>query len=442
MPTKLETATAIVRRLREAGFETYLAGGCVRDRLLGRDPKDYDVATSAPAARVQALFAHTVPVGVQFGVVLAIEDGVAFEIATFRSDGAYIDGRRPVSVHFGSAAEDARRRDYTINGLFLDPLTGQVIDHVGGQEDLRAGIVRAIGDPQARIGEDRLRMIRAVRIAARLGFVIEPATYRAIATDAPAITTVAWERIGDEVVKILTEGGARRGFELLADTGLLDAILPEVAALRGCAQSPDYHPEGDVFVHTMLVLEQLPAGTPETLALGALLHDVAKPPCAAERDGRITFYGHCERGAEMAVDICQRLRRSREVWERVAYLVRYHLRLVQAPEMRLSTLKRMLREEGFGELIELARMDALASNKDLRYVEFCRAKLAELGMEAIRPVPLVGGRDLIEMGYAPGPRFGEILEAVEAAQLEGEVRTPEDARQWVRTRYPLDAPGA
>jgi poly(A) polymerase len=433
-------ATAIVKRLKEAGHEAYFAGGCVRDELLGREPLDFDVATSATPETVQALFRRTIPVGVQFGVILVVEDGAPFAVATFRSDDAYVDGRRPSGVHFGSAHQDAERRDFTINGLFLDPLGGEVVDFVGGQADLRAGIIRAIGDAHARIAEDRLRMLRAVRFAARLRFTIEPATLAAVAAAAPTITDIAAERIGDELVKILTEGGARVGFELLERTGLLAPLLPEVTAMAGVAQSPDFHPEGDVFVHTMLLLEQLPAGVPETLALGALLHDVAKPRCAAVHDGRITFYGHPAVGADLAVGICQRLRRSRVAWERVAYLVRNHLRLVQAPEMRLSTLKKMLREEGFEELLALARLDALASNRDLTYVEFCERRRAELATEEdIRPPRLLGGDDLIVLGYAPGPQFAHILAALEEAQLEGGVRTREDAERFVAERYPRSA---
>jgi poly(A) polymerase len=441
MQTLRDKATGVVRRLREAGFETYFAGGCVRDQLLGREPLDYDVATSAPPGRVQELFPQTVPVGIQFGVVLVLLDGAPIEVATFRSDGVYLDGRHPVSVNFGTAEADARRRDFTINGIFFDPLAGTVIDYVGGEADLRAGIVRAIGDPAARLGEDRLRMIRAVRFAARFGFEIEARTAATISRVARTITEVAWERIGEEIVKILTEGAARRGFELLRDTRLLRPILPEIAALAGVAQSPDYHPEGDVMVHTLLLLERLPAGCTETLALGGLLHDVAKPECAAERDGRITFYGHSERGAELALEICRRLRRSRDVGDRVAYLVKNHLRLVQAAEMRPATLKRMLREDGFAELLELARLDALASNGNLRHVEFCKGKLEGLGAEAIKPEPFVRGRDLIAMGYEPGPDFGKMLEAVETAQLDGEVRSPEEAQAWVRERYPLAGRG-
>src|SRR5882724_4619594 len=433
-----QAAISIVKRLREAGHVAYFNGGCVRDMVRGVEPHDIDIATSATPEQVQALFTKTVPVGAAFGVVLVLEGEHQFAVATFRSDDAYVDGRRPSAVHFGSAREDAFRRDFTINALFLDPLTDRVVDFVGGEVDLRAGIIRAIGDAGSRIAEDRLRMLRAVRFAARLGFTIEPATRAAIAAAAPTVTDIAAERIGDEMVRILTEGGARPGFELLADTGLLAAVLPEVAGMAGVAQSPDFHPEGDVFVHTMLVLEQLPAGVSETLALGALLHDVAKPPCAAlQDDGRITFYGHAAVGADMAVAICQRLRRSRGVWERVAYLVRNHLRLVQAPEMRLSTLKKMLREAGFDELLALARIDALASNRDLRYVEFCERRRAELAAdENIRPPRLLGGRDLIALGYTPGPRFGEILAALEEAQLEGQVGTREEAERFVAERYP------
>jgi poly(A) polymerase len=372
--------------------------------------------------------------------MLVIEDGDPFEVATFRSDDAYVDGRRPSRVHFGSAREDALRRDFTINALFLDPLAGTVVDFVGGEVDLRRGVVRAIGDPAARIAEDRLRMLRAVRFAARLGFSIEPGTQAALRASAATIIDIAAERIGVEIVKILTEGGARRGFELLAETGLLSPVLPEVARMQGVEQSPDYHPEGDVFTHTLLLLAQLPAGATETLALGALLHDVAKPVCKGENDGRITFYGHPAVGAEMAVAICRRLRRSRLVWERVDYLVRNHLRLVQAPEMRLSTLKRMLREDGIEELLVLARLDALASNRDLTYVEFCTRRRAELAAEeAMRPPRLLGGHDLLALGYVPGPLIGKVLTALEEAQLEGQVHTRAEAERFVRERYP---PGA
>jgi poly(A) polymerase len=432
-------ATGIVERLRQAGHQAYLAGGCVRDQLLGREPHDFDVATSAPPETVVRLFPRTVPIGAQFGVILVLEGENRFEVATFRSDDAYVDGRRPSRVHFGSAREDALRRDFTINALFLDPTTGAVVDFVGGQDDLRAGIIRAIGDAGARIAEDRLRMLRAVRFAARFGFTIEPATHAALVAAAPTIVDIADERIGDEIVKILTEGSARRGFALLHETGLLAAVLPEVARMSGVVQSPDYHPEGDVLTHTLLLLDQLPAGGSETLALGALLHDVGKPLCAAVHDGRMTFYGHPAVGAEIALGICQRLRRSRAVWDRVEYLVRNHLRLVQAPEMRLSTLKRFLREDGIDELLTLARLDALASNRDLTYVGFCERRRTELaGEDHLRPPRLLGGDDLLALGYRAGPQIGEILRALEEAQLEGQVATRDEAYRLVAARFPLD----
>jgi poly(A) polymerase len=428
-------ARAIAAHLHDAGYTAYLAGGCVRDRLLGREPKDYDIATDAPAPVVQRLFPRTVPVGVQFGVVLVLHDGLPVEVATFRADAVYHDGRHPSSVRFSTPEEDARRRDFTINAMFLDPRTETIIDYVGGREDLRARLIRAVGDPRARFSEDRLRMLRAVRFAAQLGFAVDGATLAAIRELAARVTDIAWERIGDEVVRMLIEsnrGSARRAFELLDDSGLLAAVLPEVTALKGVEQSPDYHPEGDVFVHTLGLLGQLEQPT-ETLALGALLHDVAKPSCAARRGDRITFYGHCEVGADMAVQICQRLRRSRETWERVAYLVRNHLRLTNAPAMRLSTLKRFLAEEGIDELLALARLDALASSKDLAPYEFCRAKQRELA-SSIKPPPLLRGRDLLGMGLMPGPRVGELLRAVNEAQLDGVVQTREQAMQWVRDR--------
>ena len=433
MDAKGKLAADVVRRLRTAGFETYLAGGCVRDRLLGREPGDYDVATAAPPEAVRKLFRRTIGVGAKFGVILVLEGDYQFEVATFRSDDAYVDGRRPSAVHYGTAEKDAQRRDFTINALFQDPDTGEIIDFVGGRADLRAGSIRAIGDASARIHEDRLRMLRAVRFAARFGYTIEPGTMAAIRAAAPSVTDMAAERIGDEIVKMLREGNARRAFELLDETGLLPVVLPEIAAMKGVEQSPDWHPEGDVWVHTLLLLSQLPAGVSESLALGCLLHDVGKPVTVGHKNGRITFYGHTDRGAEMAVEIVQRLKRSREAWERVEYLVRNHLRLTSAPEMRLSTLKRMLAEEGFDELLELARIDALASNGDLQFVLYCERRRGELAAE-VKPPRLLSGRDLIAMGFEPGPRIGEMLRALETVQLEGEVRTREEAIQWVKRR--------
>src|SRR5437762_5685317 len=433
-------ARGIIDRLRDHGHQAYLAGGCVRDRLLGlsRPVGDFDVATSARPEEVQRLFAHTIAVGAQFGVMLVVEGDVRVEVATFRADEAYLDGRHPSSVRFTTPEEDAARRDFTINGMFEDPVTGEVLDFVGGRRDLERRIVRAIGDPRRRFAEDRLRLVRAVRFAARLGFAVEPETAAAIREMAPAIHAVSAERVGEEIVKILTEGAARRGFELASELGLLGEVLPEVEQMKGVEQGREFHPEGDVFTHTMLALEGVDSSPRrgETLALGALLHDVAKRECAARRDGKITFYGHSERGAAMAREICRRLRRPNAVADRVSWLVKDHLRLVSAPEMRLSTLKKFLRQDGIDELLELCRIDASASNGNLYYYDFCRRKLAEIGAEQMKPPPLVSGHDLIALGYRPGPAFKEILEAVEEAQLEGSVATRERALALVQERFP------
>ncbi len=432
-------ARSIVRRLRSAGYQALYAGGCVRDRLLGIEPGDYDVATDAEPEAVQELFRRTVPVGASFGVVIVVEDEVPVEVARFRADDEYLDGRHPVAVRPATPQEDAQRRDFTINGMFIDPESGEVFDYVEGRTDLRAGIVRAIGDAEERFAEDHLRMIRAVRFAARLGFEIEAATRSAIERNASKIQTVALERVGDEIVRILTEGGARSGFELLDATGLLAEVLPEVAAMRGVEQTPDYHPEGDVFEHTMRLLAGLdelpPDRRDEALALGALLHDVSKGECSARKGDRITFYGHTEIGAERAVAICQRLRRSRSVWQEVEYLVRNHLRHVSASEMRKSTLRRFLSEEHIDNLLALARLDALASNGDLTSYRFCKEQLETIGAEQMRPPPILRGRDLIDLGWQPGPQLGRILEAVETRQLEGEITNREQAVEWVEREY-------
>jgi poly(A) polymerase len=429
-------AEGVIARLRETGHQALLAGGCVRDLLLGRDPLDFDVATSAHASEVQRLFPRTVPVGAQFGVVLVLLDDARIEVATFRSDGRYLDHRHPTQVTFGDARADAERRDFTINGMFRDPQSGEIIDYVGGRADLAAGVIRAIGEPRARFDEDRLRLLRAVRFAARLGYEIEPHTFAAIRELASGITSIAWERIGDEIVKILAGGGAARGFELLERTRLLEAVLPEVARLRGVSQPPDSHPEGDVWVHTVRCLSLLEASGPsEIVALATLLHDVAKPDChQVQPDGRITFHGHAERGAPLAAEIVQRLRRSRAVSERVDWLVKHHLRHVQAPQMRVSTLKRFLAEPQIDDLLELARIDVLAGSGDLSTVNFCLQKRRELGEEEVRPEPLLRGRDLIELGLCPGPEFRVLLDSAFDAQLEGDIRSPEEARAWARAR--------
>jgi poly(A) polymerase len=432
--SKEEKALAIIRRLKEQGFQAYLAGGCVRDLLLGARAKDYDVATDARPDVVRRLFEQTVAVGARFGVIVVVLDGEQFEVATFRADAPYLDGRHPSDVRFGSIEEDARRRDFTINGMYLEPQSGRVIDLVNGMRDLRAGIIRTIGCPAERFAEDRLRMIRAVRFAARLGFTVDPATLSAIQALAHTVNAVSAERLGEEMTRILTEGGAADGIELLRRSALMNELLPEVLALQDCAQPANFHPEGDVYRHTMLALSMLERGCAETLAFGVLLHDIAKPRCRSVSDGKVTFYGHSEQGAEMAREILRRLRRPRAIEERVAYLVRHHLRLCMAPRMRQATLKRMLAEEGFNELLELTMLDALASNSYLGYYHFCRQALDALKSQPQRPSRLITGHDLIAAGLAPGPQFGEILREIEDLQLEGALADREQALAYLRRR--------
>jgi poly(A) polymerase len=432
--SSLDKAVVIVKRLRENGYESYLAGGCVRDMLLDKSPQDYDITTSAKPDAIAGMFSQTVPVGAQFGVMLVVVDGEPFEVATFRHDGPYLDGRHPSEVRYGSLKDDILRRDFTINGMVYDPIEERVIDLVEGKKDLERRSIRAIGDPRERFAEDRLRMVRAVRFAASLDFAVEENTLAAIGALAPTVGQISWERIGEEVTRILTEGGARKGFELLDATGLLSQIMPEISAMKGVEQSPDYHPEGDVFTHTMLLLSQLQEPA-ETLAYGCLLHDVGKPVCIQHTGERLTFYGHTEKGAAMAEEIMKRLKRSRTTWERVVYLVRNHLRHTQAPNMRLSTLKRFLGEEGIDELLELTRIDALSSNGDLQYYRFCKQKLEEFKEEEIHPAPLLRGRDLLALGFSPGPAFSEILKQVEEAQLGGELNSREQALAWVSEHY-------
>lgn len=432
---KEQKALSIIERLRQAGFEAYLAGGCVRDRLLGITAQDYDIATNARPEVVQSMFANTIAVGARFGVIVVVVEGDQFEVATFRADAPYIDGRRPSAVRYGTIEEDVRRRDFTIGGMYLDPVSGRVIDLVGGIRDLRAGIIRAIGVVDERFEEDHLRMLRAVRFAARLGFAIDPATWAAIRRSAPSIANIAAERVGEEIVMIMTEGGAARGLDLMLDSGLLSVLMPEVVQMVGCEQPENFHPEGDVYRHTRLMLSMLPCGCDETLAFGTLLHDVAKPRCRAVVDGKTNFYGHTEQGAAMAGEIMRRLRRSRFVQERVAYLVRYHLRMCMAPRMRPATLKRMLAEEGFSELLELSRLDALGSSSYLGFYYFCRHAMAGMAEHEIRPPRLIGGDDLIRLGFRPGPQFKQILAEIDDLHLDGLLTTPGDALRYVLENY-------
>lgn len=432
--TGADLAGKIARKLRAEGHQAWLVGGAVRDRLLHRPAKDWDVATDARPERILQLFPGSGQVGAHFGVVLVRENGAQVEVATFRSDHAYADGRRPVSVRFEDDPEaDVRRRDFTINALLEDPDTHEVVDFVDGQADLERGVVRAIGDPEMRFREDHLRLLRAVRFAARLGFEIEPQTMEAIRRLHPLIRTVSAERVRDELLRILTEGGARRGFELLDRTGLLLEILPEVKAMQGVEQPPEFHPEGDVWTHTLLMLENLREPSP-ALALGALLHDVGKPR-TFRRAERIRFDGHVEEGLRMAQDILARLRFSGEDTRQVLALIANHMRFMDAPRMKESTLKRFLRLERFEEHLELHRLDCMASHGELENYQYVRGKVEELPPSQIRPRPLVTGRDLIEAGYRPGPAFKEILAAVEDMQLEGKLRSRDQALDWVRARF-------
>ncbi len=438
--TPKSAVTSVVETLRRQGFQAYLVGGCVRDLLLGREPGDYDVATDATPDEVMRLFPQTYAVGAQFGVVMVpVEDGAAtIEVATFRSDGLYTDGRHPDQVTFTrDASEDVRRRDFTVNGLLLDPLENdKVLDFVGGRADLEAGIIRAIGQPERRFAEDKLRMLRAVRFAARFGYQIEPATFAAIRALGAGIHQVSRERVRDELVKMLTEGCARRAFELLDESGLLAKVLPEISAMKGVEQPPQFHPEGDVWVHTLLLLQGLREGCSPTLAVGALLHDVGKPPTFRVAPDRIRFDGHVEVGTKMAEEICRRLRFSNQETEQIAALVANHLRFIDVERMKESTLKRFLRLPLFDDHLEMHRLDCLASHGDLSLYEFVKKKLESTPAEEIRPKPLVTGDDLIAAGYTPGPHFKDMLRAVEDAQLEGQLANREQAMELVRLRFP------
>jgi poly(A) polymerase len=458
--TQFEAALHIVEKLRSRGYEAYLAGGCVRDLLLDREPVDYDVATSATPDVVLDMFPRTFAVGAHFGVVLvASEWGARWEdrlvgercvteVATFRSDGMYSDGRHPDQVRYTKTArEDVQRRDFTMNGLLLDPtklvaLEGQsgsvreaVLDHVGGLADLDAGIVRAIGEPYRRFEEDHLRLLRAVRFAARFGFVLEPRTAGAIRALAVRIHAVSRERMRDELTKMLTEGRARSAFELLDETGLLVEVLPEIARMRGVEQPPQFHPEGDVWIHTLMLLEQLRPGCNLTLAWGALLHDVGKPPTFRVAPDRIRFDGHVEVGVAIGAEICRRFRFSNDETRQILALIENHMRFADASRMKASTLKRFFRLNDFPEHLELHRMDCLAAHANLDIYDFVRKAYSSLPEESVRPRALLTGRELIAAGYTPGPRFKSMLQAVEDAQLEGGISTPAEALGLVRERF-------
>ncbi|HET6215528.1 MAG TPA: CCA tRNA nucleotidyltransferase [Acidobacteriaceae bacterium] len=432
-----DAAAAIVARLRAAGHQAYFVGGCVRDLLLGRSPKDFDVATSATPDQVLTLFEETFAVGAHFGVVLVCSQEIVTEVATFRSDGAYSDGRHPDAVRFStSPEEDAKRRDFTINGMMLDPADGSVLDMVGGMQDLNAGLIRAIGDPGERFAEDKLRMLRAVRFAARFSFDIEPATAKAIQRLAPAVSQVSSERVRDELNRMLTEGQARRAFEMLDATGLLAQVLPEVVRLKGVAQPPQYHPEGDVWVHTLLLLDGLPADCPSALAWGALLHDIGKPATFRVAPDRIRFDGHVETGVHIAEAICRRLRFPNYETEQILSLIANHMRFADVRKMKESTLKRFFRLEHFDQHLALHRLDCLASHGSLDLYDFARQRFEALPEAEVRPHLLLSGKDLIEAGYRPGPQFSQMLAMAEDAQLEGTIHSREQALALIRERWP------
>lgn len=464
---QFEAALRIIETLRAEGHRALLAGGCVRDLLLGREPVDYDVATSATPDIVLNLFPRTFAVGAHFGVVLVADETIdeippledasdagpryaVTEVATFRSDAAYSDGRHPDAVRYTtSPEEDVQRRDFTINGLLLDPtpilnaapeqMTSAVraglIDYVGGLADLDAGVLRAIGEPRRRFEEDRLRLLRAVRFAARFNYKLEPATHTAICALAPRIHSVSRERVRDELSKMLTEGRARRAFELLDETGVLAQVLPEIVKMKGVQQPPQFHPEGDVFTHTLMLLEQLQPGCPRTLAWGALLHDVGKPPTFRVAPDRIRFDGHVEVGVAMGAEICRRFRFSNEDTRQILALIDNHMRFADAPRMKQSTLKRFFRLPCFEEHLALHKMDCLAAHANLDIYRFVEERYHAIPQEDVRPLPLLTGSQLIDAGYVPGPSFKDMLQTAEDAQLEGTVTTSEEALALVRERF-------
>src|SRR5437867_5026644 len=429
-------AREVAARLRESGHVAYFAGGCVRDMVRGLIPKDYDIATDARPEAVQTLFPRTFAVGAHFGVIIVVENGFQFEVATFRSDEAYVDGRHPSAVRFSSPEEDAKRRDFTINGMFYDPVAEKVIDFVGGRSDVAAKLVRAIGDPAQRFAEDRLRMLRAVRFATALDYKIDSQTWDALLASAPSINQISAERIRDELVRIFLSPNRVRGWDLLDSSGLMRAILPELEAMKGVLQPEQFHPEGDVFQHTRLMLQFLQETVSVPLVFAVLLHDVAKPVTATvDKTGRIRFNEHDRIGAAMTEAIMRRLRFSGAEIEATVEMVRQHMVFKDVPKMRVAKLKRFMARPTFDDELELHRVDCESSHRMLDNYEFLLRKREEFANEPIIPPPLVRGDDLIALGLKPGPKFGQILEAVETRQLEGTLRTTEEALQWVRHEY-------
>lgn len=432
-PHLLKGALAILKTLHDQGHEAYFAGGAVRDLLLEKSISEIDIATSASPQEIEQLFPKTIPVGKQFGVIVVVQDTNHYEVTTFRKEADYVDGRHPTRVSFTDARHDVERRDFTVNALFFNPFTEEVIDYLKGREDLERKLIRTVGPPQSRFQEDKLRLLRALRFACQLDFEIEQQTYQQVKEHASQLTQVSWERIRDEVLKILTGPDPSRGLKLMSDSGILEVILPEIAAMQGVQQPPQFHPEGDVFVHTCLMFE-LSQERSETLALEILLHDVGKPPTFIIKE-RIRFDGHADLGAKMAEEICRRLRISNQQIEEVVDVVKDHLRFIHVQEMRESTLKRFLRKPNFSDHLELHRLDSLASHGKLSSYHFCQEKLEELSQEAMRPKPLINGHDLIRLGLEPGPLFSEILSAIEDFQLEGKLSSKEETLDWVKKHY-------
>ncbi|MDB6063843.1 MAG: poly(A) polymerase [Pedosphaera sp.] len=431
-----DTATDIARRLQAAGFSAYWVGGCVRDYLLARDPQDYDIATSAVPDQIEAIFQRTIPVGRQFGVIIVLEDGHEFQVATFRAEADYQDGRHPGQVTFSDAKADASRRDFTINGLFYDPIKDQLHDWVGGEADLKAKVIRTIGSPVERFGEDHLRMLRAVRFAAQLDFQIEADTFAALKANAPKILSVSAERIREELLKLFRPPHAARGLDLLRDSGLLPQILPEIAATITCEQSANYHPEGSVYNHIRLMLSQLPPDAPESLPWAVLLHDVAKPVTASRdpESGNIHFYGHEKVGAEMSESLLQRLKFPRKQTDEIVTAVLYHMQFKDVTDMRKSTVRRMLMRETFPLELELHRLDCLGSHRMLDHYDFMVEQGRELAKKPEIHPPLLTGDDLMTLGIKPGPAMGALLAELREKQLQDELTTSDEARDWIRQK--------
>jgi poly(A) polymerase len=429
-------AKEIVERLQKAGFAAFWVGGCVRDFLLGREPQDFDIATDAKPESVEKLFKRTITVGKKFGVMVVVENKHQFQVATFRAESDYKDGRRPETIHFANAEADASRRDFTVNGLFYDPISKKTHDWVGGEKDLRAKIIRTIGKPEERFAEDHLRLLRAVRFAAQLNFEIEPKTFAAIKSLAPKIKLISAERIRDELLKLFSPPHAARGLHLLRESGLLEHILPELAATIACEQSPDYHPEGTVFEHIKLMLEKLPPDSNELLPWTVLLHDIAKPETAKKdlQTGAIHFYGHEKVGAEMARGILNRLRFPKKQIDEIVACVLHHMQFKDVKQMRKSTLRRLLLRETFPLELELHKLDCLGSHGDLELYDFLIEQAEELKKKPkIRP-PLLTGKDLIELGVKPSPAMGKLLNEIREKQLQDELANPREAKIWAKKR--------